>query len=120
MVENFVVHTTFKIMDSNLLAGKFTIDAEVLNIGNRDVILRLSWLTEYRFSMDPHDRCLRNVNSSQVILYSGRWIPKVLVMEEEPWEDSEMLLFIDASKRYSCNVQCFSAEKAVRLCKHKF
>ena len=46
---NFVVHTTFKVMDSSLILGKFAIDAEVLDIGNRDVILGLSWLTENGF-----------------------------------------------------------------------
>ena len=43
---NFVVNTKFKVMDSFLVLGKFAIDAEVLDIGNRNVILGLSWLTE--------------------------------------------------------------------------
>ena len=43
---NFVVNTTFKVMDSSSTLGKFTMDAEVLDIGNRDVILGLSWLTD--------------------------------------------------------------------------
>ena len=59
---NFVVNTTFKVMDSSLVLGKFAMDAEVLDIGNRDVILGLSWLTENGFSVDTQDRCLRNVN----------------------------------------------------------
>ena len=49
---NFVVNTTFKVMDSFLVLAKFGMDAEVLHIGNRDVILRLSWLTENAFSVD--------------------------------------------------------------------
>ena len=40
-------------------------------------------------------------------------------MEEEPLEDSEILLIIDASERYSCYAQCFSAEQAARLPEHK-
>ena len=40
--ENFVVNTTFKVMDSSSVLGKFAMDAEVLNIGNTDVILGLS------------------------------------------------------------------------------
>ena len=47
-----MVNATFKVMDSSLALGKFAIDAEVLDIGNRDVILGLSWLTENGFSMD--------------------------------------------------------------------
>ena len=36
---NFVVNTRFKVMDSSLVLVKFMMDAEVLDIGNRDVIL---------------------------------------------------------------------------------
>ena len=35
---NFVVNTTFKVMDSSSILGKFAMDAEVLDIENRDVI----------------------------------------------------------------------------------
>ena len=40
---NCVANTVFKVMDSSLVLGKFGMDAEVLDIGNRDVILGLSW-----------------------------------------------------------------------------
>ena len=43
---DLVVNTTFKVMDFASVVGKFTMDAEVLDIENRDVILGLSWLTE--------------------------------------------------------------------------
>ena len=85
---NFVINTVFKVMDSSLVLGKFRMDAEVLDIENRDVILGLSWLTENGFSVDTQDRCLRNVNAGQVIPCSVRWITKVLIMAEEPLEDS--------------------------------
>ena len=39
---NFVLNASFKVMDSSSVLGKFAIDAEVLDIGNRDVILGLS------------------------------------------------------------------------------
>ena len=103
---DFVVNTTFKVMDSSSILGKFAVDAKVLDIGNRDVILGLSWLTENGFLMDTQDRCLRNVNTGQVIPCSVRWIPEVLIMEEEPLEDGEILLIIDASERYSRYAQC--------------
>ena len=35
---NFVLNTMFKIKDSSLVLGKFAIDKEVLDIGNRYVI----------------------------------------------------------------------------------
>ena len=34
----FVVNTSYKVMDSSSVLGKFTMDAEVLDMGNRDVI----------------------------------------------------------------------------------
>ena len=49
---NFVTNTMFKVINSYLVLDKFAMDAEVLDIGNRDVILGLSWLTENGFSMD--------------------------------------------------------------------
>ena len=49
---NLFVNTTFKVRDSYSISGKFAMDAEVLDIGNRDVILGLSWLTENGFSVD--------------------------------------------------------------------
>ena len=65
---------------------------------------------ENGFLVDTQDRCLRNINSGLVIPCSVRWIPKVLIMEEEPLENSEILLIIDTSERYSRYSQCFSAE----------
>ena len=46
---NFIVNTSFKVLDlvsshtSSTVVGKFTLDAEVLDIGNEDCILGLSW-----------------------------------------------------------------------------
>ena len=67
---NIVVNTTFKVMDSFSVLGKFRMDTGVLNIRNSDMILALSWLTENGFSVDTHDRSLRNVNTRQVMLCS--------------------------------------------------
>ena len=39
---NFVVNKVLKVMHSSSVLGKFGIDAEVLDIGNRDLILGLS------------------------------------------------------------------------------
>ena len=78
-------------MDSTSVVGKFAMDAEVADIGNRDIILGLCWLIENGFSVDTQHRCLRNVNTFQVISCSVRWIPEVLIMEGEPLEDGEIL-----------------------------
>ena len=64
-------------MNSSSVLDKFAIDAEVLNIEDRDVILGLSWLMENGCAVDTQDRCLGIVNSGQVISCSVRWIPKV-------------------------------------------
>ena len=115
-----VVNTKFKVMDLSSVLGKFAMDEEVLDIGNRDVILGLSWLMENAFSVDTRDRCLRNINTGQVIPCSVRWIPDVLVMEVEPLEDGEILLIINAREQYSRYAQCFSTEQAARLPEHTF
>ena len=52
LAANFVIDTSFKTMDSSLVLNKFGIDAGVVNIGNRDDIVSLAWLTENRFSID--------------------------------------------------------------------
>ena len=72
LVGNFVVNTTFKEMNLCSVLGKFAMGAEVWDIGNSDVILGLSWLTESGFPVDTQDRCLRNVNTGQVIPCSVR------------------------------------------------
>jgi len=63
------------------------------------------------------DRCLRNVSTGLVILCSVHWIPTVSLinLEEEPLEDREVLLILDASERYFRYAQVFSAEQAARL-----
>ena len=116
---NYVVNTSFKLMDSSFILDKFAMHAQVFDIGNRDVILDLSWLTENGCLVDTQNRCLKNANTSQVIPCSVRWIPKVLIIEEEPLEDSGILLIIDASERYSCYAKCFSVKQAARLLEHK-
>ena len=89
------MNTMFKVMDSSSVLGKFAMDAEVLDIGNRDIILVLSRLTENGFLVDTQDRCLKNVNTGQVIPCFVRQIPELLIMEEEPLEDDEILRIID-------------------------
>ena len=46
---NFVLNTLCKLRDSFLGLDKFGIDAEVVDIENKDMILGLSWLTENGF-----------------------------------------------------------------------
>ena len=40
--ENFVVNTMIQIFQDKAFIGKFSLDAEVLDIGNKDLLLGLS------------------------------------------------------------------------------
>ena len=117
----YVVNTTFKVFFEGSLLGRFTLDAEVLEIGKQDVILGLSWLEEHGFWVDTQARCLGKDLSGLVIPCSIRWIPSVSILglDLEPLEDGEILLIIDASERYPRCAQCFSTEQAARLPEHK-
>ena len=104
---NFIVNTSFKVFDlvasptSPTVLGKFSLDAELLYIGNKDGILGLSWLTENACLVDTQEQCLRNAISGLVIPCSLRWMPSlsVLALNLEPLEDGEIMLIIDGSER---------------------
>ena len=74
-------------------------DAEILDIGNRNMILGLCWLIENGFLVDTQDRWLKNVNSGQVITYFVRQIPEVLIVGVDPVEHGGILLIIDTNER---------------------
>ena len=116
-----MVNTMIQIFQDKGFIGKFFLDAEVLDIGNKDLILGLSWLVENGFMVDTEGRCLRNVNTGMVIKCSMRWIPSItlLDLDLEPMVDGEVLLIIDVRERYSRYAQVFSAEQAARLLEHK-
>ena len=124
---NFIVNTSFKVFDlvssptSPTVLCKFSLDAEVLHIGNKDCILCLSWLTEISFVVDTQQRCLRNAISGLVILCHVRWIPSLAILDLnlEPLEDGEIMLIIDARERSSHYATCFSSLQAARLPEHK-
>ena len=77
-VGNFIVNTSFKVFvlvsspTSPTVLCKFSLDAEVLDIGNKDCILGFSCLTENAFFVAPQERCLRNAISGLVIPCSIR------------------------------------------------
>ena len=84
---NFIMNISFKVFDfvfsptcptsptsltSPTVLGKVSLDAEVLDIGNKDCILGWSWLTENGFLVDTQERCLRKAISGLVIPCSVR------------------------------------------------
>jgi len=118
---NYVVYSSFRVYSKGSLLGKFSLDAEVLDIGKKDVILGLSWLVENGFMVDTQERCLRNVKTGLVIPCSVKWIPSVTLIDidVEPIVDGDVLLILNVRKRYNCYAQVFSAEQAARLPEHK-
>ena len=96
---NLIVNTSFKVFDlvspitSPTVLCKFSLDAEVLDIGNKDCILGLSWLTENGFLVDIQQRCLRNSISGLVVPCSVGWITSVTVLDLDlkPLEDGEIV-----------------------------
>ena len=88
-----------------------------MNIGNKDCILGLSWLTENGFLVDTQERCGTNAISGVIIPGSVRWIPSLTILDLhlEPLEDGKIVLLIDLSERYSRYATCFSSQQAARL-----
>ena len=124
---NFIVNTSLKVFDfvsspaSLTVLGKFSLDAEVLDIANKDCILGLSWLMENGFLVNTQERYLRNAISGLIIPWSVRWIPSdtVLDLNLKQLEDGEIVLIIDASEKYSRYATCFSSQQEARLAEHK-
>ena len=59
-------------MDNYLVLDKFAIDTGVLDFGNKDVILGLSWWMEHGFSVYNQSRYLSNISIGHVIRCSIR------------------------------------------------
>ena len=93
--------------------NKFCLDAEVFDIGQKDVILGLSWLKENGFSVDVPNSRLINEISGVVIPCTTRHIPSITLLsleDEAGWEleEGEILLMLDTHERYSRYTQVFS------------
>ena len=105
------------------LFNKFNLDAEVFDIGHKDVILGLSWLKENGFSVDVPNSRLVNELSRVIIPCTTRHIPSVTLLalddnETFDLEEGEILLILDARKQYSRYAAVFSQEQAARLPDH--
>ena len=106
---NFIDNTSLKVFElvssttSPTVLSEFSLDAEVLDIGNEDYILGLSWLRENGFLVDTQECCLRNAIAGLVIPCSVRWIPTVTVLDLylEQLEDGEIVWIIETRERYA-------------------
>ena len=98
----FVVnsHFSFTTLKHN---NQYSIDAEVLDIGHRDMIIGLSWLKENAFSVDIPNQQLVNNTTGVIISCNARHIPTVSLMEQHEeilLEEGDILLIFDAANRY--------------------
>src|SRR5258706_1862168 len=103
----------------NALNG-YQLDAEVYDIGHREMILGLSWLKEHNFSVDIPNSRLINTNGV-IIPCKTRHIPSVSIIENDDefvLEEGDVLMILDVAELYSDYAQLFSAEQAARLPKH--
>lgn len=96
---NFVVNTTFSIQKftpfSQLQPSsqpqpqpssqphKFALDAEVLDIGRRDIVLGLSWLKENNLVVNTPEARLENNTAGYIIPCNTYQIPTVMALNLE-------------------------------------
>jgi len=75
------VNTIFKVFSEESLLDRFTLDAEVLDIGKQDIILGLSLYQKHAFWVDTQGRCLRKDLLGLVIPDSIRYIHSITVLD---------------------------------------
>ena len=121
-----MVNTCFQVFhfvasrNSPTVVCMFSWDAEDLDIGNRDSMLCWSSLTENVGLLDTQERGFKNAISDLLIPWSFTWITSVPVLDLylKPLENGEIVLIIDASKRYSPYATSFESEQVARLPEH--
>ena len=95
------------------------VDAEVLPIGNRQLILGLSWLRENGLSLYPIKRTLTGPNCS--ISCSKLQLPTITLIESNllTLENADCVMILDVTSEYSKYLQVFSEEQANRMPPHR-
>ena len=106
------------------MTGSYTklwqVDAEVLPIGNRQLILGLSWLRENGLSLDPINRRLTGLGCS--ISCSQLQLPTITIMEANSnliFETADCIMILDVVSEYSRYLKVFSEEQANRMPPHR-
>ena len=96
---------------------EFQLDAEVLNLGGRQLVIGLSWLRENGFILDPVKRTLEKAGC--VVQCSKLNLPKVALIEScEPTleiEEEDCIFVLDMVSEYLQYLEVFSEELANRL-----
>ena len=102
-----VVNTSFKFLRSSKSCSPtvpineltdFEFNAEVLEMGPREMILGLSWLEENDFHIDTHGRKLYRHEGDLQIQCRERLIP--LIKECTWFEQGEIIMILDIADRY--------------------
>ena len=111
---HYMVSAQFTIGSSLRL---WQVDAEVLPIGNRQLILGLSWLRENGLSLDPIKRTLTGSNCN--ISCSKLQLPMITLVESLTLENADCVMILDATLEYSKYRKVFSDEQAKRMLPHR-
>ena len=106
-----IINTFFTIIEQEPISlVRFSMDAEVLFIRWRDMILGLSWLEENGFLVDI-GKCRLEGKNGNGISCQERRIPKVYIMEgRSKLEDGDVVLIVDATSQYANHAHMFSSK----------
>ena len=118
---NQVVNTSFSFISaSNTSASSaFNLDAEVLDMGPREMVLGLSWLQEHDFCIDTVGKKIWREKDGIQIWCRERLIPKIEILKLGEWFNrDETIIILDATSQYTAYAKLWSSEQANRLPQH--
>ena len=96
---------------------EFQLDAEVLDLGGRQLVIGLSWLRENGFILDPVKRTLEKAGC--VVQCSELNLPKVALIEASELtltlEKEDCIFILDVASEYPRYLEVFSEELANRM-----
>ena len=108
-----IVRTQFSIGNREL-----QLDAEVLDIGSRQLVIGLSWLRENGFILDPIKRTLTRSDSYSIQCSE---VPKVTFthFDNDLLDDGDLIMVLDVASEYASYIKVFSEELANRMPPHR-
>ena len=101
-----------------LMNREFQLDAEVLDIGSRQLVIGLSWLRENGFILDPIKRTLTRSDSYSIQCAE---VPKVTItpFDNDLLDDGDLIMVLDVASKYASYTKVFSEELANRMPPHR-
>ena len=95
---------------------EFQLDAEVLDIGSRQLVIGLSWLRENGFILDPIKRTLTRSDGYSIQCSK---VPKVTPFDNDLLDDGDLVMVLDVASEYASYTKVFSEELANRMPPHR-